>query len=104
MSIAQQLKQAAIEAANQIQAHASEAKKELGEIKLRALALEAQLNQSDLALKRLADFPVKSGNDYLCPHCWIEASKSSLLRPIPSDTDDDLFRCGVCHRDILITN
>lgn len=32
----------------------------------------------------------------VCKRCFFEHGRTSLLRPMPSDTDVDLFRCAVC--------
>jgi hypothetical protein len=71
--------------------------KHLADIQKQKAEIEAEREKARGALKRAADFPVKSGADYLCPLCWVDDSVSSTLRPVSSTDRHDIFRCNKCH-------
>ena len=71
--------------------------KKLAEIDQQKLEIEAERQKARSALKRAANFPVKSGADYLCYLCWVDDDVTSTLRPVPSNDRTDLFRCNRCH-------
>ncbi len=71
--------------------------KQLEDIEQSKTEINAERQKARGALKRAADFPVKRGADYLCPLCWVDDGVIATLRPVPSDTRQDIFRCNTCH-------
>lgn len=63
------------------------------------LAATAAQRESDLRAKVTAFEARPDAPADACPACWYEHGRTSLMRPIPSGTDVDLFRCSVCGRD-----
>lgn len=63
---------------------------------------EAALQLARSAIQRFDNFNPNIGGDLLCPDCWIYRDISSILIPIPSETDADLFRCKTCHMEISV--
>jgi hypothetical protein len=102
MSITDKLRQMAVETALQAQHRASELDAEIAGFEAQAAKLKAERDTLRLAPKRLANYPVKAGGDYLCPCCWVDHGGRSPLFPIPSDSNDDLFRCRMCHQELRI--
>ena len=37
-----------------------------------------------------------------CPQCWVKGSKVAALHSIPSNTDEDVFRCGACNSEFVV--
>ena len=68
-------------------------KTELLEIEARKREIEADLDATRLALKRARNFIPIIGMNHQCPRCWVRHEDRTTLRPIPSDTKDDLFTC-----------
>jgi len=104
MSILTELKQAAVEVANNLQQRRSglEAKKQNLETQL--AQVQAQLDASSLPYQRVANFQPQIGADFQCPSCWVQNECRSALMPVPSETDDDILRCRTCHQDFSIPN
>ena len=102
MSITDDLKKVAEEIA--LKARSRVADLEAQELHLMSQIHEVQAVSQKLrgAVQRLAKFQVQTGGQYQCPRCWIDDEVCSNLRPIPSDTKADLFRCGVCHLELSI--
>jgi len=102
MTIFTQLRDEASQMARAMQERRLELEKQLAEIERRKTEVEAKRNMASGALQRLANYPVQVGVDYLCPHCWVTEGKMSPLKPIPSETDDDIMRCRICQFELLI--
>ena len=102
MSIFDHIQQAAIEIADNAQARLSQLEHEEAEIDARKAKIKAERDMIRGTAHRLANFPVRTAADFLCPRCWVAEGKSSPLRPIPSQTRDDLFRCTLCQFDLMI--
>ena len=65
--------------------------------------MEAQIQAAHTSVKRLADFPITLGNDYLCPFCWMHYGKKSALKLIGGGTDKkDILKCPSCDAKITI--
>jgi hypothetical protein len=87
-SIIVEMKRKAQEIAEQAHAKIAHLDNQLADIEKQKAAIEVERHKARSALKRAADFPVKSGDDYLCPLCWVDDGVTSSLRPVPS-TDSD---------------
>lgn len=88
-----QLRQFALEIANDILERALKRKPELQEIKMRQAQIEAQLESAHLCHQRARNFRPEIDGNLQCPGCWIRNEAEVALTPIPSDTKDDRFRC-----------
>lgn len=102
MTTERELRRAAREAADYAQARVSQFERELADLEKRLADAKAKRDTARLAPKRLADFQVKIGADYQCPRCWISEGVHASIRPVPSNTRDDLFGCRRCGSDFLI--
>ena len=101
-SIFDYLRQQAEEIAGATQERVSDLDREIAEIEKQKAKKEAERDLARGALKRLANFPVKNGADYLCPNCWVTRGGMSTLQPIPSPDRHDIFRCGLCGHELVI--
>jgi hypothetical protein len=97
LSIAEVMKEKAMEIAEYAHEQIAGFDLQLALIEEEKAKINAEREQARGALKRAADFPVKSGADYLCPMCWVDDGVSSTLRPVPSPDRNDIFRCNKCH-------
>ena len=97
VSIVEEMKRKAQEIAAHVHAKISSLDSQLADIEKQKAAIEAERQKAGSALKRAADFPVKSGADYLCPVCWVDDGVTATLRPVPSSDRHDIFRCNRCH-------
>lgn len=102
MTYADQLKQLAIEIANDVQERALSRKKELAEIEIRKAQIEAQLESAQLCRNRLSSFTPEIGGDLQCPRCWVVNEARTALTPVPGGHMADQFKCKVCHQEIEI--
>jgi hypothetical protein len=96
MSTERELRRAAQEAAEYAQTFASQLEQEVSDLEMRLAQKKAERDAARLAPKRLADFQVKIGADYQCPHCWMENGIHSPLHGIPGSAREDVFRCRTC--------
>ena len=75
----------------------SNAESELLEAQQEKLKVQASIERIDL---------VRSGSRPLaiddCLECFVIHGRDSKMTPIPSDTEDDLFRCRVCGNEIEV--
>jgi hypothetical protein len=104
MAITDHLKNYAGEFAERAHQRKIELDRKHSDLQVELAKVEAERQSASDALKRLANYPVKLGADYQCPRCWVQRGAMSPLKPIPSDTNDDLFRCQLCHLDLVIEN
>jgi aspartate/methionine/tyrosine aminotransferase len=102
MSIFDHLRKAADEIAQQAAARISNLDGQIAEIEQQKKKIETDRMKARSALQRAANFPVKSGANYLCPSCWIDEGKMTPLNPIPSQTSDDIFICPLCSYETII--
>ena len=102
MSIPDHIKKAAREIAKSMEARLTDIKHRLVEAKEKVSEIEAERDAVTTARQRLSKFPIERGGTYLCPRCWVEKGGLAPLRPIPGDTQHNLFRCGVCEYELLI--
>jgi hypothetical protein len=106
MSIADQLKQTAIEVLNRITERKARIRTEYEQIEAARLQkkaeLDAQINAESDARQRLLDFQPSREGQFMCPRCWTASGKYNALTPIPSGTSQDLFRCHFCNLELSI--
>ena len=96
MDAKMQLKQIAIDIANDHLERAKSLEPEFHRIKTRLAQIQAQLDAAKLHHKRLSHFELEIGGDLQCPGCWVLREAKTSLTPIPSETKDDYFRCPTC--------
>ena len=97
MSIAHGISDLAAQMAEESQQRAATLQAKLQEIEAQRTEVQAELDAAKLARQRLANFQVQIGLNFQCPQCWIYNGVQSSLRPIPSGTGEDVFRCDICH-------
>jgi aspartate/methionine/tyrosine aminotransferase len=102
MSIFDHLRKAANEIAQQAAARISNLDRQIAEIDEQKKKIETDRTKARGSLQRAANFPVKSGANYLCPSCWVDEGKMTPLNPIPSQTSDDIFICPLCSYETII--
>lgn len=71
-------------------------------VEQRIAEIKAQLEAARVAQKRLLNYQPSIGTDFQCPRCWVVNEIRADVRPIPSQTSDDIMRCGTCGADIVI--
>ncbi len=101
MSIKGEFIQKAAEAAAYMQERTARLREEYLTAQKIASDKKAELDLASSAVKRAADFQVTLGADYQCPFCWIESGERTPLRPVSSDTGDDIFRCRHGHEHTI---
>ncbi|QWG10836.1 hypothetical protein KMZ29_13650 [Bradyrhizobium sediminis] len=101
-TVGNHLAKAAEDAANSAQERIASFDRQLADIEKKKADIEANRAALRGSLQRLANFPVKSGANYLCPLCWVDEGKMSPLAPVASDNRDDIFRCRMCHYEAVI--
>ena len=73
---------------------ADEAKQELEKINTRQTELQEEL--AALEFRQLRVQSLKSRDDLICANCFIKHGIESPLKPLPSDSDIDLYHCKNC--------
>lgn len=61
-----------------------------------------KLRLATSAVPRLDHFDPEIDANFQCPMCWIKNEVHADLRPIASETGDDLFRCEVCGQTVEV--
>lgn len=102
MGIADQFRNYAMDFAEAAIKRVANLDRRLAELEIERAKIEAERKSSGGALQRLANYPVKIGSDYACPRCWINKDTASPMHGVPSQTNNDLFRCQLCHLDLEI--
>jgi hypothetical protein len=102
MSTRDHIRQAAREIAKSMEARLTDIKHRLVEAKEKVSEIEAERDAAATARKRVSNFPIERGGNYLCPRCWLEKGGLSPLRRIPSVAGQELLRCPVCEYELLI--
>ena len=97
-----QLTQVALQISNDIQERTLKLKNELAEMEQRKLLIEAHLSSAQAVRERSRNFRPEIDGDFQCPSCWVRNETEVSLATIPSDTKDDLFRCGRCGLEVEI--
>ena len=98
------LRNAANRAASYATATLADIDRQMAEIEQKKQEIEADRLAARNALKRAANYPVKSGVDFLCPLCWVNGGKTSLLRGVRSQYKRDIFRCSLCHYEVTFNS
>jgi hypothetical protein len=85
------------------------------ELKNRATGTEKQIEVARSELEQLesenSNFPAKikradslnSEKELICPDCFIEEGARIPLTPVPSDTEEDNFKCKKCGFEISLS-
>lgn len=98
-----ELKQKAVQVANDLEGRNLALKREIQEIELRLAERKAALELGGFPLERARDFVPSLGGEYQCPVCWVSRQRQSRLRPIDNpDSQDDIFACRECGSDFVI--
>lgn len=92
-----EIAQLAVQEHTRFQERASELKRQLRELETHKAQIESQLQETNLALDRLASFEPERGGDLQCPGCWIAQGVHSPLIPMPGTKGASIFRCASCH-------
>ena len=103
MSIEESLKDAAINIADTIFQRSTALEPEKLRVEERLAEIEAIRNTARLAAQRFGNYMPILGVDYQCPRCWVINENRSALRPVPSNTIDDVLRCDSCSEDFVIS-
>ena len=72
----------------------------IAKLETEAAKAQAELERKIASLKAKAlrlDKPLPSPD--ACPVCWYDRGEASQMRPIASDTSDDVFRCRCGHEE-----
>lgn len=102
MDTKMQLKQIAIDIANDHLERAKSLEPEFFKIKTRLAQIQAQLDAAKLYHQRLPHFVPEIGGDLQCPSCWVLRETKTSLTPVASKTEDDHFRCRQCGLQVRI--
>ena len=100
MSLKDEIKQLAIQVANEVQERALRLKPELREMEQRKAQIEAELHAADLCRQRLSDFQPEIGGNLQCPRCWVARGVRSQFVPMPGTKHVAVFTCRDCHFDL----
>src|SRR5215207_865501 len=104
MSVEHQLKQQAIDLAQQRLSDFTPQRRRVEQLKDALAEAEARLVSLRFVSKRLKSFQAWIGSDYSCPSCWIDGEVTSWLAPIDSeDNQEDWWRCSTCEA-VFVTN
>jgi hypothetical protein len=100
MSIEEELRRLADNAAQQAQHRAATLEQQALELEEEVARKRAAGQLARTAFERLANFPVAERGNHFCPDCWIDRGQRSILRAVPGGSSgprgDDVYRCGVC--------
>ena len=96
MSLNTQIKQEALEIANDLLQSAQRLKPELRQIETRKAQVEAILENTNRCHERAANFRPEIAGDFQCPNCWIRNDVKSSLKPIEGTATVDYFKCPHC--------
>jgi hypothetical protein len=72
------------------------------DLEKRLAELHAERNLARSAANRAANMEVFVNNHYECPRCWVMRGEHAKLRPVPSETGDDIFRCQKCREELRV--
>lgn len=104
MTIKTQLTQHAIQLGNAFKGKVFDLEKEQLDLQLKLKEKEAQSEAASMAFERSHNFAPTLGPDFACPECWVRHGRQVAIVPIPSETNDDLFRCRECETHFTIHN
>lgn len=96
-----ELKQMAIQIANELQGRDLPLRKEISDAELHITVLKARLEASGVARQRSLDFQPTLGGNLQCPSCWVRQTNHVSLRTIPSPNSDDYFVCPSCNEEFV---
>jgi hypothetical protein len=72
------------------------------DLETRLAKLHAERNDVSLAPDRAANMEVSIDNQYQCPWCWVMIGIHANMRPVPSDSAHDVFRCQKCRNELRV--
>ena len=97
-----ELKQMAVQIANELEGRNLALKRELIELESKYAEKKAEIEAIGFPHERARDFIPSLGGDYLCPACWVHSQRQSRLRPVDNpDSQDDIFTCRECGNDFV---
>ena len=97
VSAATDLKQEAVQIANDIKRNALALEPERLELEVRVRAINAISDNASLSIERARNFIPLVEGDRQCPSCWVRNEQKSGLRPVNSpDNHRDIFVCNTC--------
>ena len=96
-----ELKQMAIQIANDLEGANLHLQQEIDEAELHIKQLKLQLESSRSARQRSLNFSPTLGRDFQCPDCWVSRNIKSSLMPIPSEDQSDKFVCNTCNEEFV---
>jgi len=98
-----ELKQAAVQVANELEGKKMALKRELQELEVLMAEKKAALEVGGFPHERAKTFIPLIGGDYQCPICWVHRELKAALRPVDNpDSQDDIFSCRECGSDFVI--
>jgi predicted RNA-binding Zn-ribbon protein involved in translation (DUF1610 family) len=100
MTTEERVREVAEQFAAQFQANATRIGAELLQARQRVTKLEADLEATKLAPKRLDTFQIRRDGDYQCPKCGILRGAQAAMTPRPGKPRLDLFQCDTCGFDM----
>ncbi len=74
---------------------------EVAQLEEQAAQKKTAIATANLSLDRLASFKIATEMEYPCPFCWIEEEVRSILRPVPSADEGDVFRCEARGHEVV---
>ena len=87
---------------NALQHQAANLKEELNGLEDTVEEKKLQLQNTLRSLGRAESFESKIDNEFQCAQCWIQGGLRISLKPIPSDENEDHFRCQSCYSEYLV--
>lgn len=98
-----ELKQAAVQVANELECRNLALKREVQELETKVAEKKAALELGGFPHERAHNFVPLVGGEYQCPICWVQRERQAGLRPVDNpDSQDDIFVCRECGHDFVI--
>lgn len=91
----------AFEKKEELTRRASQLEKQLGEVKGKLKQLEAETRELPEKLRRVE--VLKSETALVCPYCFIDNGQKIELTSIPSENEEDNFKCKKCDFEISLS-
>ena len=98
-----ELKQIAIQIANELQGRNLHLHKEIQDAELHVAELKLQSESSSAARQRSLDFSPSLRGELQCPECFVRRDIKVSLRPVPSPDSNDIFACKTCGEQFVFT-
>ena len=91
-----ELRQMAIQIANDLDGRNLHLGKEIQNAELHVAELKLELEASRMARQRSRDFSPALGSDFRCPECWVRRGIETTLIPRDSPDEIDIYVCKTC--------